>query len=131
MVFASDRQFTLWDFNVSHTHLLLRSAISISFKTNIDIMFIGVEYLELPARINGVSIVSASSDDIIKAERGLGRPCDGLNVYCIVSNEHRYLVVAFGFQVMENELEWFDSSLGADTESIEKRQRGKILARSW
>jgi hypothetical protein len=41
----SDRYFQLWEYQVSHGMLLLRSPRSPEHQTNLDVLFHGVEYV--------------------------------------------------------------------------------------
>jgi hypothetical protein len=58
------RRFKLWDYNVSHNQLLIRSSKSENTNTNIDIKFIGVSYINLPATITDISFVEPISEEL-------------------------------------------------------------------
>ena len=56
MSFVSERRFCLWDCNISHKQLLLRSPRTPEIATNIDIVLWGVEFLQLPTVLDGVAM---------------------------------------------------------------------------
>lgn len=105
------RVFQLWDFLVSHHQLLLRSPKDEENAMNLDIVFVGVEYLQLPTLLAGIRFVETTSEDIRLAERQMGKPIKNTNVYVFVSGEARHIVVAAGMKMFENELEFMESSL--------------------
>lgn len=111
MAHTYSRLFRLWDYNVSHNQLLLRSPRSPDVSKNIDIVFWGVQYIGIPTALAGIEIDEATTGDMQLAEQMLGRALDSSDVRPIVSRERRYLIVASGFKVLENELDIFESSL--------------------
>lgn len=64
MIYLSNRKFKLWSYSISHCSLLLRSPMQFldedeySSKNdhNIDMEFWGVEYLNIPTKIDSLSI---------------------------------------------------------------------------
>jgi hypothetical protein len=63
MSFISNRVFKLWAYSVSHSFLLLRSPNNEEDEVkameegyNIDIEFVGVDYLDLPSILRGIEI---------------------------------------------------------------------------
>jgi hypothetical protein len=130
MPFDSDRRFRLWDYNVSHKQMLLRSPKSPDAGTNLDIVMWGVEYLDLATSLDGVRMASASCEEVGRAERALGKPLDPSQVFGLISGDRRFLVVAAGFKVLENDLDIFDSSLEYFAGSDPSRTRGTVLAHS-
>lgn len=130
MPFVSDRRFRLWDYNVSHKQLLLRSPGSPDAGSNVDIVMWGVEYLDLPTSLDGVAMASASAEELGRAERALGKAVDGSRVFCLVSGDRRSVVVAGGFKVLENELDPFESSLEYFAGTDPARALGTLLAHS-
>jgi hypothetical protein len=130
MPLVSDRRFRVWDYNVSHKQMLLRSPRSLDIETNVDIVIWGVEYLDLATSLDGVAMVPASVEEIGRAERALGRALDASHVFCLISGDRRFLVVAAGFKVLENELDIFDSSLESFAGTDPARALGTVLAHS-
>ena len=58
----SDRDFRLWEYRVSHDQLLLRSPQGETHWRNLDLIFVGVEYLDLPTLLRGVELRQATAD---------------------------------------------------------------------
>jgi hypothetical protein len=56
MEFQSGRHFQVWRYTVSHAQLLLRSTRDDSHTTRIDVLFKGVDRVDLPTSFNGLSI---------------------------------------------------------------------------
>jgi hypothetical protein len=54
--FSSDRRFQLWSYRVSHSQLLLRSVKDAEHTSRIDVLFKGVDALDLPTRLDGLVI---------------------------------------------------------------------------
>lgn len=130
MPFVSDRRFRLWDYNVSHKQMLLRSPGSPDAGSNVDIVMWGVEYLDLPTSLDGVAIAPASAEECRRAERALGKALDGSRVFCLDSGDRRSLVVAAGFKVLENDLDPFESSLEYFAGTDPARTLGTVVAHS-
>src|SRR5262249_34912827 len=105
------RRFRIWDFNVSHDQLLLRSPKSAEAPKNLDVAFVGVEYIELPTKMKDLAIVVPGDDDIRRAETVLGTSVPKSQVFTIESGHRRYLVVAAAMKAFENDLEVLESSL--------------------
>ena len=54
--FQSDRRFELWRYTVSHSQLLLRSNKTNELSTRVEILFKGVDAVNLCSLLNGISI---------------------------------------------------------------------------
>jgi hypothetical protein len=95
-MYESKRSFKIWDYNVSHKQLLIRSPRTNGEVENIDLVFWGVERIELDSAFDGLSLarVARNSEDSVPVFS--------------VGNGH---VVAAGCKVLVNQLEIFDSSL--------------------
>jgi len=106
-----NRNFRFWDFRVSHDQLLLRSAKNATTPRNVDVAFVGVEYVELPTKIRDLCLCDATAEDYAKAQDRLGRTVPNSQVYVVETEGRRYLVVAAAVKVFENDLEIFESSL--------------------
>jgi len=130
MIYSSDRIFRLWDYNVSHDQLLLRSPKSDEFATNVDVCFWRVEYIAIPAMFAGIQIHEMLESERRGVESMLGRAFDKSSGHCVMSFAKRYLVVAAGFKVLENTLDIFESSLEYFAATDPKRDLGEILATS-
>ena len=130
MPFYSGRRFQIWDYNVGHSQMLLRSPISDAAETNIDIVFLGVEYLGIPSKLVGVGLMPAERNHAKKIERLMGRPIDRRSIHVLISGGKEYLLVAAGYFVSRNHLDLFESSLEYASNGGKKRELGEILARS-
>lgn len=130
MYYLSDRSFKLWDYNVSHNQLLLRSPQSLDFDFNIDVVFWGVKYLDIKTHINGITIVPKPISEYNNTLIRINENESDLNVYMIESHDRCNLIAASGFKVLQNNLDIFDSSLyyfaGTDT----SRNIGVVIAHS-
>ena len=54
--FRSDRRFRVWEFWVSHSMLLIRSAHSEVSPHNVDLVFNGVSFLSIPWLFEGLTV---------------------------------------------------------------------------
>lgn len=105
------RSFRIWDFRVSHDQLLLRSPKSASTPKNLDIAFVGVEYVELPTKMRDIKLCKAEVDEHKKIEQMLNKSVPLDQVFILETAERRYVIVAAAVKVFENELDIFESSL--------------------
>lgn len=108
---AFDRTFKMWDFYITHSQLLLRSHKTVTHPKNIDIIFGDVDYVELPTILSGFAFVEAGPEDHRKAEQVMNGPVAAHRVFAIETKGRRYLVIAGGMVVQENELMMRESSL--------------------
>lgn len=107
----NDRIFKLWDYRVSHNQLLLRSPKTEAMPTNIDVAFVGVEYLDLPTELTSLALVPAEDSDLDRIKEAFGKVALESEVFVIQTSTHRHIVVAAAMQVFENDLDIFESSL--------------------
>jgi hypothetical protein len=113
----SDRTFKVWEYQVSHGQLLVRSpkAPASSFGpeqvTNLDIAFSGVEYMALPRLMRGLELVHATPQEVTALSRVVGRSLIADHVLILVSGTNRFPVVATGVTVSENSWDIFESPI--------------------
>lgn len=124
-MFESPRTFKFWDYNVSHKQALIRSPRSSSDATNIDLVFLGVEFMSVPTMMNGINLVKVK-DYKIPAYR----PSQSSDVYTIRTGGKQYLIAAVAYKVLENTLEVMESCLESAEISEDTRDLGRILASS-
>ena len=102
--FISDQNFKIWEYTVSHSILLLRYHEVDSDKV-VDIIFEGVEFLQIPEKFIGLEILEAS-----EAENGAftkylkpspPKPASS-KIYVLVTSNIRYYVVASFCHVYEH-----------------------------
>jgi hypothetical protein len=110
-LYRSTRQFRVFDYSPSHSQLLIRSSINKDYQTNIDIIFFGVEYIQINLFLNGISIDNDSNDTLTNVQNEPSR--NDLNrIFKIISENRHYHIEAGFFKVYENTLEFSESSLG-------------------
>lgn len=110
-----DRRFQVWEYQVSHGQLLIRSPQAPAAQgwpeclTNIDLVCIDVDYMSLPRALNGVELVSPTSDEIQFLEELLGKSIAPSRVGIVASDGKRFPIVALSFMFWENDWEIFQS----------------------
>jgi len=95
MPYTSDRKFRMWAYSCSHSFLLLRSTFNSDedkYGYNIDIEFAGVEYLDTPMTLNGISIEELKEDLPEKFKRY--QNSKWYRVFQIKSDVNYYIVAA-------------------------------------
>lgn len=107
----SGRSFRVWEFRVSHDQLLLRSARSQQHAQNLDVIFAGVDYLELPTKLGEIEITRPTAEDLRRLHAAFREDVAERDVHVIVSGGRRFIVVAAGMKVTLNDLDIFESSL--------------------
>ncbi len=129
MNFSSQRLFQLWDANVSHQQLLIRSAANVNDCGNIDIVFWGVKFVVLPTELRGIALDDSASmgDSSLHSQYG---PLSGTKVFKISSASKEYYVVAAGAKVLANSMNIFESSLVDFSNDRAKAEYGTVLAHS-
>jgi hypothetical protein len=128
MIFSSGRQFRLWDYNISHRQMLLRSCKSEAETDNIDIVFWGVAWLSLPTTLDGIQV--GSSDATVSAPSTAHVPPNAVGkLYRVASDVNQYFILAQGCRVMSNLLNTFDSSLVYAGIDRKDSDYGTILAK--
>ncbi len=126
-LYNSERKFNFVDASVSHSELLLRSdKIGNDDGFNIDIIFGGVEYLQIPSWFEGISI-HGDKEKRFGYERIDAMLDKGFaNTFNIKNGKADYYIVAYDFIVVQNELAFGESSLGV----FQLKGREKEIARS-
>jgi hypothetical protein len=103
-----DRRFQLWEYNVSHGSLLVRSPRGPKVDSNIDIVFVGVRFLSAPRHLRGLELDRGSQEDIDHVMAEVGE-IDPDKVFVLSSAGRRHLVLAAAHQVSEHQGNIFDS----------------------
>lgn len=115
MFCIEDRTFKVWEYQVSHGQLLIRSPKSPATDasperlTNVDLVCLGVEYMAVPRAFRGLEIQSPRSDELRDLEAVLGKPLQENDVRILVSAGRRFPIVAASFDISENEWDIFES----------------------
>ncbi len=112
---TADRDFKVWEYQISHGQLLIRSPkapatdASPERRTNVDLVFLGVEYMSLPRVFRGLTLERATAEDLQLLEAALGKAPEPDCVRMLVSGGRRFAVVAASVDVSENDWDIFDS----------------------
>lgn len=112
---AQERDFKVWEYQVSHGQLLIRSPISPATDrapervTNIDIVCTGVEYMSLPRLLRGIVMAPATLEEVRYIGALLGKTLTRDTTATLASNDRRFHVVASSFVISENDWDIFDS----------------------
>ena len=130
MGFDLERRFRVWDYNISHKQMLLRSPESPEEAENIDVIFWDVDYIEIPTAMDGLSLDEATGDEIAKIGGILAIKHAKMSIYCLVSGGLRFLIVAGGYKVLKNKLDVFESSLEYFAATAPDREPGTVLSHS-
>jgi len=116
--FSSTQRFRMWEYIVSHSTLLLRHR---SDFTTVDIIFSGVDYLEIPDMFNGLIIGAPNAQEeerlLVRANKKEenGR-LPTYRSYLLLTESRRFFVVAASCVICESEagiqglLDWGDRS---------------------
>lgn len=91
VILDSARTFTVWKYTVGHAMLLLRSVKSAVAQSRIDVLFVGVDRMEIPSTMDGLRIV-------------------GGGTYELSGPQWRGSVTALNCAVREDSGEYFDPS---------------------
>jgi hypothetical protein len=111
----SDRTFKLWEYQISHGQLLVRSPkapateTSPEALTNLDLICLGVEYMAVPRFFRGLEIVPPTPDEIQNLEVLLGKAISPDNVRILKSEGKRFPIVASSCSTSENDWDIFES----------------------
>lgn len=107
-----NRSFQLWEYRVSHGSLLIRSPKKSGLATNVDLKFFGVEYISVPRHLREIALSYATDEEERSLARLLGKHIGREKIFVFESPTGRYLIVAAGMKVEENELDIFESPFG-------------------
>ena len=111
--------------------MLLRSPITPhEHETNLDIVMWGVEHLDIPTTMQGLTVGPPAPEEIERAGRAIGRELEPSEVVGFESGGRRFFVVAFGYKILENTLDIFESSLEYFAGTDPSRSLGELLYRS-
>ena len=111
----SDRTFKVWEYQISHGQLLIRSpkapatGTSPELLTNIDLVCLGVDYMAVPRVLHGIELVAPTPDEVRQLELLLGRTIAPDNIRILGSGGNRFSVVAARFSLSENDWDIFES----------------------
>lgn len=107
------RTFQFWEYRVSHGQLLVRSPRQAEATRNVDLMFSGVEYVDLPRFLPELELDVSGDDDVLRAQERLGKPVEARTVIVLKCRGHRHIVVAAGMSCAESDMDIFESPFDA------------------
>lgn len=96
-----DRRFQVWEYRVSHGSLLVRSPKGPQAEKNVDLVFVGVDYMALPRVLRGVALDHGTDEDRSSVVAAIG-DVDTNQVYVLHSEGHRHLVVAVAWDIFDS-----------------------------
>ena len=103
--FSSDRIFRMTDYRIGLHHLLLRSRIGIGGEQNVDLIFAGIEYLELPLLLHGIRISRSQDDRAISLEQRAAVDTHyGERMFVLESGGRDFYIVASAHWILINTL---------------------------
>jgi hypothetical protein len=111
----NDRRFQVWEYQVSHGQLLIRSPkapatlTSPELLTNVDLVCVGVEYMGIPRSLDGIELMSPTPEEVRLLEGLLGKSIPADDVKILVSGGKRFPIVAAHFSLSENDWDIFES----------------------
>ena len=111
----SDRTFKVWEYQISHGQLLIRSPKAPAtdgcseMLTNLDLVCLGVEYMAVPRVLRGLELQAATADEIRGLESLLRNSIEPSVVGILVCDGKRFPIVASSFAFSENDWDIFES----------------------
>lgn len=122
--YSSDREFLLYEVAVSHGQVVLRSAKTQWKSYTVDIVFAGTGYIQMPARMEGITIRKVNDHDLIQyssVKAFLNYRSNHL--FAIESGKEIFFIAAKYVKVFKNKLEFTESQIDAP-----EGQHGELLA---
>jgi hypothetical protein len=113
----SERTFKVWEYQVSHGQLLIRSPKSPATGgepervTNVDVVCVGVKYMAVPRVMKGLELAGPTDMEVTGVASVLGGAVRPDEVMVLLSQERRYVVVASSISVAENDWDIFESPI--------------------
>jgi hypothetical protein len=104
----------MFDFSISHKVLLFRNEEPERENINIDIIFEGVFYLDIPTRLEGLSILEADDQEIsniLAKYNDKFYPEFGEKIFVIKSDSNKYFIGCVRYLIKENSLPGLTSSI--------------------
>ncbi len=103
------RTFQVWEYRVSLGQLLIRSPINASYDYNQDLIFMGVQYMSLPNRFEGIELVEPTDEEIQHIKKYVKNGHEMNKLYILESKEIRFSVFAVSMKISENKMDLFES----------------------
>jgi hypothetical protein len=111
-----ERDFQIWLYTVSHGQLLLRSNRSAERGTRVDILFKGVDAIQLPTVLQGLTMAKTPRPEALEISKKLGiRLRDSADVFVLRGAHYVGFVIAGAAFVHEDEGQHYDPSYFASS----------------
>ena len=91
-IYESKRRFQIWSYNVSHQQLLLRSVKNSDTPKRLDVLFVGVDKMDLPTAFTELKVSQKNKAYTLSGQNWKGE------------------ITAAGFDWTEDEFDYFDDS---------------------
>jgi hypothetical protein len=101
LVCRFERQFAVWAYSVSHQRLMLRAVKDEAHATRVDVVFYGVEFLNMPTELGRLELYE-SDDAPLRA--------GGTKTYRVLSDQEESSIVASYAGFEETSLEYHQPS---------------------
>ena len=115
---AREREFHVWECRAPLGQVLLRSPLQDETKdrpkveTNLDLIMVGAEYLEIPMHLKGIAFDEPTAEEAARLRKAVGAPGQAVEVLMIVSQGQRYAIAGSAFLVDENTMDISESPFG-------------------
>ena len=107
----TSRTFQVWEYRVGHQELLLRSPRTNQQPKNIDMIFVGVDYMSVPTLLGSMQLNSPTEEDLQRIRTVFRKDIPSNLIRILVSHENRHVILAAGMKIVENDLDPSMSSL--------------------
>jgi hypothetical protein len=104
LIYQSQRVFQLWKYHVSHRQLLLVSNPRENFVTRVELLFFGVQLINLKTKFNSLVVSEANSEQTgqVLLDAGFKQSAMEGKVFLLASEEFAGYVIALGFRQSED-----------------------------
>jgi|GEM_PF-645629 len=116
----SGRVFQVWEYRVGHQQLLLRSPRTNQHRKNIDMIFVGVDYISVPTLLDSIQLSKPTREDLQRIHTAFGKTIPNHWIRILVSHGNRHTLVAAGMKIIENDFGLSESSLESFSEPSPK-----------
>lgn len=111
-LFSTNRELRCWEYTVSLRQLLLRSPKGETGEaTNLDIIFLGVRFIQMPTGFKGLTISKGGDTHVELVERAVGAPVKPNRVFVLTTERREFLILAATMRVEENTLDLRETSV--------------------
>lgn len=126
IIYKSNRKFNLTDYFDSHGQMLLRSYKDEEYDYNIDIIFFGVSYINMPISFKNLVITVIEPNDVLNELVYSQKIKQNDRIFEILSDKMKFYIYASFFKVYKNYLDFNETSLGI----IDCKGRDKLVYKS-